>query len=204
MHGVHTLQICTWLFTYIRLSHVFLSTNTKDFPFFLSLFSLLHTCHTNISPLGTYILLTPISVSYKSNSSPVFLPNIHIFSHDYTQTQMHSLMGFHRYVYLLILVQFSSVQSLSRVRLFATPRTAACQASLSITNSWSLLNLMSIKSVMPSNYLITHTNIYTISLISCLSTVSSFHLYHSSAVKMPQSKSWLEPLAAPICVRQAI
>ena len=49
---------------------------------------------------------------------------------------------------------FSSVQSLSRVWLFATPWTAACQASLSITNSWSLLNLMSIESVMPSNHLI--------------------------------------------------
>ena len=48
----------------------------------------------------------------------------------------------------------SSVQSLSRVRLFATPWTAACQASLSITNSWSLLKLMSIESVMPSNHLI--------------------------------------------------
>ena len=51
-------------------------------------------------------------------------------------------------------VQFSSVQSLSRVRLFATPWTAAHQASLSITNSWSLLKLMSIASVMPSNHLI--------------------------------------------------
>ena len=51
-------------------------------------------------------------------------------------------------------VQFSSVQSLSRVWLFATPWTAARQASLSITNSQSLLKLMSIKSVMPSNYLI--------------------------------------------------
>ena len=49
---------------------------------------------------------------------------------------------------------FSSVQSLSRVRLFATPWIAAHQASLSITNSWSLLKLMSIKSVMPSNHLI--------------------------------------------------
>ena len=49
---------------------------------------------------------------------------------------------------------FSSVQSLSRVRLFATPWTAACQASLSITNSQSLLKLMSIESVMPSNHLI--------------------------------------------------
>ena len=49
---------------------------------------------------------------------------------------------------------FSSVQSLSHVQLFGTPGTAACQASLSITNSWSLLKLMSIESVMPSNHLI--------------------------------------------------
>ena len=48
----------------------------------------------------------------------------------------------------------SSVQSLSRVRLFATPWTAARQASLSITNSRSLFKLMSIESVMPSNHLI--------------------------------------------------
>ena len=47
----------------------------------------------------------------------------------------------------------SSVQSLSRVRLFATPWTAARQASLSIANSQSLLKLMSNKSVMPSNHL---------------------------------------------------
>ena len=51
-------------------------------------------------------------------------------------------------------VQLSSVQSLSHVQLFATPRTAAHQASLSITNSWSLLKLMSIETVMPSNHLI--------------------------------------------------
>ena len=48
---------------------------------------------------------------------------------------------------------FSSVQSLSRVQLFATPWTAARQASLSITNSQNLLKLMSIESVMPSNHL---------------------------------------------------
>ena len=49
---------------------------------------------------------------------------------------------------------FSSVQSLSHVRLFATPWTAAHQASLSITNSQSLLKLMSIELVMPSSHLI--------------------------------------------------
>ena len=51
-------------------------------------------------------------------------------------------------------VQFSSVQSLSRVRLFATPWIAAHQASLSITNSRSSLKLMSMESVMPSSHLI--------------------------------------------------
>ena len=51
-------------------------------------------------------------------------------------------------------VQFSSVQLLSHVRLFATPWTAACHASLSITNSCSLLRLMTTELVMPSNHLI--------------------------------------------------
>ena len=53
-----------------------------------------------------------------------------------------------------IKVQFNRVQLLSRVRLFATPSTTACQASLSITNSCSLPKFMSIESVMPSDYLI--------------------------------------------------
>ena len=51
-------------------------------------------------------------------------------------------------------VQFSSVQLLNCVRLFMTPWTTAHQASLSITNSWSLLKHISIESVMPSNHLI--------------------------------------------------
>ena len=51
-------------------------------------------------------------------------------------------------------VQFSSVHSLSCVQLLATPWTAECQASLFITNSWSLLKLMSYESVTPSNHLI--------------------------------------------------
>ena len=53
-----------------------------------------------------------------------------------------------------IFYQFSSVQSLSRGRLFVTPWIVARQASLSITNSGSLLKLMPIESVMPSNYLL--------------------------------------------------
>ena len=54
----------------------------------------------------------------------------------------------------LISGDFSSVQLLSRIRLFVTPWTTAFQAYLSITNSWSLLKLMSIELVMPSNHLI--------------------------------------------------
>ena len=55
---------------------------------------------------------------------------------------------------IFLSIIFSSVQSLMHVQLFATPWTAARQASLSITNSWSLLKLKSIESMMPSNYLI--------------------------------------------------
>ena len=61
------------------------------------------------------------------------------------------VLNFHHQLYQ---VQFSSVQSLSRVWLFMTPWTAAHQASLSITNSRSLLKLMSLESVMPSNHFI--------------------------------------------------
>ena len=50
--------------------------------------------------------------------------------------------------------QYHSFQLLSHVQLYVTPRTAACQASLSNTNSWNLLILMSIESLMPSNHLI--------------------------------------------------
>ena len=61
---------------------------------------------------------------------------------------------FSAFLILGISQSFSSVQSLSHVWLFATPWTASRQASLSITNSRSLLKLMSIESVMPSSYLI--------------------------------------------------
>ena len=62
-------------------------------------------------------------------------------------------MGTH-YSKVIIWIILSSVQSLSHVRLFVTPWTAICQASLPIANSRSLLNLMSIELVMPSNHLI--------------------------------------------------
>ena len=60
----------------------------------------------------------------------------------------------HHNIVISLQLKFSSVQSLSHVWFFATPWPAACQASLSFTNSRSLLKLMSIESVIPSNHLI--------------------------------------------------
>ena len=74
---------------------------------------------------------------------------------------------------------FSSVQSLSHVRLFAAPWTAACQISLSITNSWSLLKLMCIESVMPSNRLILcHPLLLLPSIFSSIRVFSSESVLH--------------------------
>ena len=70
------------------------------------------------------------------------------------QLQHQSFQWIFRTDFLWDSVQFSSVQSLSRIWLFATPWIAARQASLSITISWSSLRLTSIESVMPSSHLI--------------------------------------------------
>ena len=77
-----------------------------------------------------------------------------------------------------------SVQSLSCVRLFATPRTVAHQASLSITNSQSLLKLMSIESVMPSNHLILyHPLLFLPSIFPSIRSFSSESVLH---IKWPK------------------
>ena len=82
-------------------------------------------------------------------------------------------------------MSFSSVQSLSHVRLFATPWTAACQASLSI-NSWSLPKLMSIELVMPSNHLILcHPLLLLPSIFPSLRVFSS-----ESVLRMRWLKYW--------------
>ena len=69
--------------------------------------------------------------------------------------------------------QFSSVQSLSRVWLFAIPWTAVRQASLSITNSWSTFKLMSFKSVMPSNHLILCCRLLLLSIFPSIRVFSN-------------------------------
>ena len=84
------------------------------------------------------------------------------------------------------LLRFSSVQSLSHVRLFATPWIAACQASLSITSSQSLLKLMSIESVMPSSYLILSCPLLLLPPIP-----PSFRVFsNESALRMRWPKYW--------------
>ena len=83
-------------------------------------------------------------------------------------------------------IQFSSVQSLSHVRLFETPRTTAHQASLSITHSWSLLKLMSIKLVLPSNHLILCQLLLL--LPSILPSIRVFS--NESVLRIRQPKYW--------------
>ena len=76
-------------------------------------------------------------------------------------------------------VQFSSVQSLGCVRLFVTPETAAHETSLSITNSQSLLRLMSIELVMPSNHLSPCCpRLLQSSIISSISIFSNMPVFH--------------------------
>ena len=107
--------------------------------------------------------------------------------------------------YMQSSVQFSSVQSLSCVRLFVTPWNAACQASLSITNSQSLLKLMCIESVTPSSHLILCCPLLLLPpippSIRVFSNESILHMrwpkYWSTSCKMPdwmkhklESRSW--------------
>ena len=92
------------------------------------------------------------------------------------RTECHSLFSY----------QFQSTQSLSRVPLFATPWTAACQASLSITNSWSSLKLMFIESVMPSNHLILCRPLLILPSIFPIIRV----FYSESALNIRRSKYW--------------
>ena len=90
-----------------------------------------------------------------------------------------SLIIFHSLLWFTQWKALSSVQSLSHVWLFATPWTAACQASLSITNSRSLLKLMSITSVMPSNHLILCRPLFLLpSIFPSIRVFSSESVFH--------------------------
>ena len=101
-------------------------------------------------------LMTSFPRFFLSGSSVIFSPCRLRSSHSLvSRWERERAWGIECWKFLwLIWIQFSSVQSLSHVWLFATPWTAGCQASVSITSSRSLLKLMSIESVMPSNHLI--------------------------------------------------
>ena len=102
-----------------------------------------------------------------------------------------------RIIFLLafwLKMTFSSVQSLSHVWLFATPWPAICQASLPFTNSQSLLKLMSIESVMPSNHLI-----LCCPLLLLPSIFPSIRVFSSeSALRIRWPKYWVSASASAL------
>ena len=87
------------------------------------------------------------------------------------------------------LYQFVVVQSLSRVWLFATPRTAACQASLSLTISWNLPKFMFIESVIPSNHLMLFLPLLLPSILPSIRVFSSESVLHISGQSIGVSAS---------------
>ena len=94
--------------------------------------------------------------------------------------------------YLTLINSVVAVQLLSHVQLFATPLTAACQASLSFTISWGLLKLMSIESVMPSNHLIlSHPFSFCLQSFPASGSFPMSHLFPSGGQSIGASASAL-------------
>ena len=130
-----------------------------------------------------------------SNQESKWLQHSHINVCNVTVTEIKFLEL--RTSYLTCSFQFSSVQSLGHVWHFAPPWTAACQASLYITNSQSLLKLMSFESVMPSNYLILcHPLLLPLSILPSIRVFSNESVLHirvfsnESALHMRWPKYW--------------
>ena len=141
--------------------------------------------HPLLSPSPTFNL--SISIRVFSNESVLCIRWPKYWSFSISPSNEYSgLISFRIDWFDLLAVQFSSVQLLSRVGLFATPWTAARQASLSITNSWRLLKLMSIESVMPSNHLILCCPLLL--LPSILPSIRVFS--NESALCIRQPKYW--------------
>ena len=114
-------------------------------------------------------------------------PSLFLSSNKLFQRHSHSLKRcLKKQVHISWVRKFSSVESLSRVWLFSTPWTATRQASLSVTNSWSLPKLLSIESVMPSNHLILcHPILLLPSIFPSIRVFSS-----ESALRMMWPKYW--------------
>ena len=124
---------------------------------------------------GQFIYFKILQISYAflkefGNSKKVYKP---LRAYSITREKLYSIKKYY---------QFSSVQWLSHVRLFATPWTPACQDSLSTTNSRSLLKLVSIKLVMPSNHLILcHPILLLLSIFLSIRVFSSDFSSHQVA-----------------------
>ena len=126
---------------------------------------------------------------YKRKIHPWF-SHVSVSTHDLYVCKLGKGICIHMYVYTYMYihksVQFSSVQLLSLVQLFATPWTTACQTSLSITNSRSSPKPMSIESVMPSNHLILcHPLLLLPSIFPSISVFSD-----ESALRIRWPKYW--------------
>ena len=111
--------------------------------------SILKTVYTGVSLQATQALTLYDSLNNNQNSNTAG-----IIECSRKDQLLLKVLSSHIFLFSATFYPISSVQSLNDVRLFVTPWTAAGQASLCITNSWSLLRLMSTESVMPSNDLI--------------------------------------------------
>ena len=103
--------------------------------------------------LQLYGLYLPGSSAHGIFQARILEPVVMPYSRESSQSRHQTLVSCISCISCILSVQFSSVQSLSSVQLFVTPWTAACQASLSISNSQSFLKLVFIESMMPSNLL---------------------------------------------------
>ena len=106
------------------------------------------TCFLGLKKFWGFSNFLKISFIFRTISEKNWEDNTHFPYTPHPKLSINILYWYRNFV------TTSVVQSLSLVWLFATPLTAACQASLSFTISWSLLKLMSIELVMPSNHLI--------------------------------------------------
>ena len=155
--------MCLWRYSsHITILNIFISIffpfldylNVVQYSFFFSISLFLpvllrYNWHTTLHKFKVYRMIWLTSWNgYHSRFSE------HLSFHIDAKWRKRKIVFFLIRTVEIYCLQFSSVQSLSRFRLFATPWIEARQASLSITNSWSSLKLTSIESVMPCHHLI--------------------------------------------------
>ena len=146
----------------------------------LSYLSQKELCKVNIPHIFTFCCCCYwVAMSTLGNSMDCSIPGSSVLHYvlEFAQIRVHWVNLFH----------FSSVQLLNCVQFFATPWTAACEASLFITNSRSLLKLMSIESVMTSNHLILCHSLLLLPSIFPIIRVFS----NDSALRIRRPKYWI-------------